>query len=270
MDRRQGEPRQSSLPSSLHPHLVTRPPAHEAQPEASTSSRGERFVHRGLREGRVPADLNLQLAPIAPITPPVAPGPPPSAGAPQLTGGRFEREREVLQGGYHERVVRPLPRHRGPSSIPHGLPLPPSSSGTLFGVDYTYTAYMPRSLEPAPQDYNFSTRRETNRSHSPPRLGANPAISLAPLRIAQGSQGSQSDQAAFSMTTHYPDDPRLTLPPLSIQGMVPIANSPLLGRPTHSPYAPRSLNEPRSAREENQGTLSVVFDSMTADKGPLF
>lgn len=261
MDRRQGEPRQSSLPSSLHAHLVTRPPSQEPQLEPGAASETEQFVRRDLRQGRLPEDRNLRLAPIAPIAPPVAPGPS-SSGAARRTRETIRGEGGALQREYPERLVRPLPRNRNRERADNrlDLPSPPSTTSAnnmMPNIEFSYSSHASPNSGQTPMNYHISTGGLRDRGRSPPRHGVDPNLSLAPLRIDQGFQGLGGDRGNISALLNPPDDHRFPLPSISIgrEGF-PAPAASMMDRLTYQPRAPSSLNEPRSAGNENQGMIA--------------
>lgn len=198
MDRRQDEPRQSSLPSSLHPHLVTRPRSQAHHSEGNTSSRGGSVVHGESGVERSHADLELRLPPITPTRSPVI-----FDDTGQRSSAIHSRRETILRGAgdpqdeSYGRVFLPLPRHRETSSVHHGLPLPSSRSGAIFDTYYPYTAHASQHDEGVPRDYNFSGR---DRSRSPPwrDVEAGPSSQGLP-GVGQIYQGGRNDRGSLSL-----------------------------------------------------------------------
>lgn len=156
MDRREGHPRQSSLPSSLHPHIVTRP---HPQPRSTDPSQTDHSQHGEADGGGGPFDESpYQLRPIAPSLSPSTFGDDSrrTFGLPQRRATDSPEPDDVSDdddGGHTFRTFMPLPRRTtnryvaAHSSIPHGLP--PIRS--IFNAPpLTYAYYAPVRV-PLPQ-----------------------------------------------------------------------------------------------------------------------
>jgi hypothetical protein len=169
MDKREGQPRQSSLPTSLHPHIVTRP--HPRTPQQGSSSSGH-VRHEETRDDEgIFDDSPYQLRPFAPSLSPAT-----FDNDGRRTSRPYVRRETVVpepddtfdeDGGRRMfRAFIPLPRRAtnrrapGASSIPHGLPpirsvfnSPfPSYAHTLPSYNYPFPDFPERTLPPPWQE----------------------------------------------------------------------------------------------------------------------
>jgi hypothetical protein len=215
MDKREGQPRQSSLPRSLHPHIVTRPHPRTPQQGSSTSSRTSHFLHGETgEEDETFDDSPYQLRPFAPSLSLATFG----DDGQRTSGAYVRRETDPTEpgetfdeggGGRTFRATMPLPRRTpsrraaGPSSIPHGLPSIRSVFNSPFpSYAYTLPSYFPpppvrpeRTLPPPWQegeagpsslsrshtDQGHQSRRSETRNSTQTDISARGTIESSPL-----------------------------------------------------------------------------------------
>jgi hypothetical protein len=244
MDKREGQPRQSSLPSSLHPHIVTRPHPQIPQPRSSSSSRIGHVQHGEAERGEGQSDDSLyQLRPFAPSLLPATFGD--DSRRPSGIYGRRETDSPEPGGTFDEhdggdtpRTFIPFPRRAtnrhvvAPSSIPHGLPSIRSVFNEPFpSYAYTVSSYLPpiahpettltppwqegeagpSSLSRSHRDQNHrigrSERRTRTQPEAPARERIESSLGSRTLERAIGQTDPRNREGAAAQRTHVSDRP---------------------------------------------------------------
>jgi len=199
MDKREDQPRQSSLPSSLHPHIVTRPHPQTPQQGSSSSSRTGRIPHGETGEAEETFnDSPYRLPPFAPSLSPATFGDDGqrASGSYVRHETYFPEQDDTFDEDNRGRMFIPLPRRAinrrapGSSSIPHGLPSIRSVFNSPF-PSYAYTV----------SNYNLPVPDSPERTPTPPwQEGEAGPSSLASSRPDQGQQRGRSETDNLTQT----------------------------------------------------------------------